>query len=170
MYEVKRRVELPLGLHIIDQKVAVRRHPRRLDGAQVGADDVAARVQVGELERPDAGARAEVEGALGAWAQRREEELAVEVELGDMVEEVEAVLLALVVGERVVALAEGVVAAAVFVLVGQDGGGDGGGRAGGFVEEGVVVCEGRVLGWERWSDDPLAGEGGRWRICWGSCY
>lgn len=153
----------PLALGVVDVELCIGGHPGGLDGAEVGAKDVAARVLVGKVNGPDAGAGANVEGPARGGADGGVVQLAVEDEGEDVVQQVEAVLLLLVVGQDVGAGAVAVVAAAVGVLVVEDGRGErGAGGAGGV--EGAVCVAARV-----WLEvvDGLEGavrlRGGFWR-------
>lgn len=64
----------PVELRVLNVEVAVGRHPGRLDGADVGADDGRRRVRVGHVNRPDAGPRADVENLGRRSRHRRREE------------------------------------------------------------------------------------------------
>lgn len=137
-------------------------HPRRLDRTQIHALDLRARELVADADGPDARSAAGVEHAPGeVGGQRREEEPVAQERRGHGVGHVEAVLLALVVGQDVRAVLVGVVAAAVLRGVvchaRRDGRGEGGelgvdGAAGGVGVGGGAVLWGLVV--------LLAGRGG----------
>ncbi|OSS49166.1 hypothetical protein B5807_05634 [Epicoccum nigrum] len=127
----------PLALCVVDVELCVRRHPGGLDGAQVGAKDLAARVLVGKVDGPYAGTGANVEDSAGRRRDGGIVQLAAQDQGEDVVQQVEAVLLLLVVGQRVCAGAVAVVAAAIGVLVVEDGRGERG-RGGAVGVEGAV--------------------------------
>jgi len=106
--EIKRfaRPVRPLALDIVDVELAPGRHPARLDGAEIRADDFGAGELVGKVDGPDAGAGAgaKVEDALRLSDDGCPEEAAVEQETEDVVQEIEAVLLLLIVGQYVLSL------------------------------------------------------------------
>ena len=64
--DVVERVPLkrPLVLGIVDLELAIRRHPLRLHAGNVGANNGGGRVLVRKVNRPDAGAGADVEHFL----------------------------------------------------------------------------------------------------------
>ncbi len=101
------------------------------------------------LYRPYSRPGAQVEHALRIVADGRAVQLSVAAQRQAVVEEVEPVVLVLVVGEEVGAILEGVVAAAVLVLVARDAGlqrrGDGLGRV--AVRGVVVVGVDLLAGW-----------------------
>lgn len=101
--------ERPLVVEVVDLELAVRRHPVRLDGRQVGADHAARGEVVGEVDGPDARAGAEVEDFFHIGRDRREVELAVERFGEEVVREVEVFVGLFVVGAPVAAVAEGMV-------------------------------------------------------------
>lgn len=132
MYQIELiRGKRPVALNIINLEVTIRRDPPRLDRTQIHADDLGGGIFVRHIQRPDSGARPEIEDFL-RWGGREIAEVQTLVEREEhlVVDNVEALLLLLVVGEDVGAVAEGVVAPAVFVAVGDDGGADAGGAAG----------------------------------------
>lgn len=55
--------ERPITLRIVDIEAAVGRRPVRLDGAEIGADDIRLRVIFGHFQGPFAGAGADVKNA-----------------------------------------------------------------------------------------------------------
>jgi hypothetical protein len=141
VHEIKslgRRIH-PLGLGIVDVELCIRRHPRGLDGREVGAQDIAARVFVGEVNGPDSGAGANVEDALELRGDGRVVQLAAQDQQEDVVQQVQAVLLLLVVGEQVRAPAVAGVAPPIAVFVVQDRGCEGRGCARVGVEGAVRV-------------------------------
>lgn len=88
----------PLELRVFDVEHAVWRHPHGLDGADVGADDLGGRVGVGHVDGPDAGAGADVEDSGGRLGERRLEQPVAEDHGDEVVRDVEAIVLPLVVG------------------------------------------------------------------------
>lgn len=52
--------ESPITLRVVDIEAAIGRHPVRLDGAEIGADDVRPRVVFGHFQGPFAGPSADV--------------------------------------------------------------------------------------------------------------
>ncbi|RBQ99468.1 hypothetical protein VDGD_20079 [Verticillium dahliae] len=126
---------------IIDLEADVGRHPGGLDGGEVGADDLGGGELVAGVYGPDARAGAQVEDAPGVL-EMGDAQLAVEGEGEDVVGEVEAVLLLVVIGKEVLAGAVAVVAAAILILEIEHGGGDTGcvGDVRGIVGACVVLC------------------------------
>lgn len=88
----------PRQLGVVDLELAVGRDPVGLDGRQVGPEHLGARVLVGEVDRPDARPRADVEHLLDVLAQRRQVQLPVEQQRQHVVVDVYGVVLAVVVG------------------------------------------------------------------------
>ncbi len=114
MYVVEAVVQRPLLLGVAHRERHVRRHVRALHGAQVGADDARGRIRSGEVDGPEASPGAQVQrGVQAAGVERRAVQGAIEGEAEEVVLQVEAVLLAVVVGEHVLAVAEAVVEPAV---------------------------------------------------------
>lgn len=68
----------PFELRVLEVEHAVWRHPHRLDGADVGADDLGGRVGVGHVDGPDASAGADVEDSGGRLGDGRLEESVAE--------------------------------------------------------------------------------------------
>ena len=58
-------VEFPLLARVVEVEMAVRRHPGRLDGTEVGADDGRLREFVGHFDRPESCPRADVQDTSG---------------------------------------------------------------------------------------------------------
>jgi hypothetical protein len=141
--EVVGRVVDPVALGIVNVELCIWGHPGGLDGRQVCADDLGLWVLVGEVNGPDAGAGADIEDAAGRGVDGGVVELAAEDHGEDVVQQVEAVLLLLVVGQDVGTTAVAMVAAAIAVLVVEDGRGERG--AGGRRRVvGAVGVAGRV--------------------------
>ena len=116
--EVERLRVRPVSLDVVDLEAHVGRDPARLNRAEVVAEHLALRELVAELHGPDARAGAEVEGPRGLeLGEGCGVKLAVHGDLDHLVRDVEPVLLLVVVGEHVLAVAVRVVPPAVFMLV-----------------------------------------------------
>ena len=89
--EVELLVEHPVCLGVVDDEVAVWRDEGWLDGREVGANDLGSWVLFGELDGPDARARADVEDVGRRGGERGDVEGAGEGHAPDVVLEVEAV-------------------------------------------------------------------------------
>lgn len=135
--EVLVRAVDPLTFSVVDVELGIGWDPAGLNGTQICAQDIAARVLVSEIDGPDASAGADVEDAVWRWRNGSVIQLAAENQGEDVVQQVEAVLFLLVVGQWVGARAVAMITATIGVLVVEDGGGERGrGRAVGV--EGTV--------------------------------
>lgn len=87
MDEIKRfaRPIRPLALDVVDVELAPGRHPARLDGAEIRADDLGAGELVGKVNGPDAGTGAEVKAAPRLADNGCPEEPSVELKTEDVV-------------------------------------------------------------------------------------
>jgi hypothetical protein len=88
-----------------------------LDWAEVDTNNYCTWVFVRKIHRPNTSASADVEDAtwsIGNWCA---EELAIQHQSKDVVPEIEAILLELVVWQEIGAFAEGVVATTILILV-----------------------------------------------------
>ena len=103
----------PIALGVIDVELDVGRHPAGLYGREVGAKHIGAWVLVAKVYGPDAGACPNVQHALWGSGYGSVVQLAVQHHQEDVVEQVEAVLLLVVVGQHVGAAAIAMVATAV---------------------------------------------------------
>jgi hypothetical protein len=120
MHIIELRAEIPLLLSIADLELHVRRHELRLHGAQIDAHNPALGMQRREVNGPDSRPCADVEHVVQGCGERGRGQRAVEREPENVVLHIEPLLLLLVVGENVLAVPEGVVAAPVLF----DGAGD----------------------------------------------
>lgn len=72
MDEIEGLRECPGFFTVVDLKLAVWWHPRRLDGGQVGANDLTSKLLFGELYGPDSGSSSDVEdiqAVLRNWGE-----------------------------------------------------------------------------------------------------
>lgn len=116
---IKRVVMHPQLLAILSHEAAVwRKILRRLDEAQIRADDARVRMLARELLGPDAGSRADVEHVARVFvlivAKRCERQLPLEQQQPHLVLEVQTILLLAIVGEEVLVFAVGVERSSVF--------------------------------------------------------
>ena len=164
----------PLRLGVVDVELCVWRDPCWLDGGEIGTQDFSAGVLVGKVYGPYPRAGADVEHSGGRGLDGGVVELAAEDEQEDVVQQVEAVLLLLVVGQDVGARAEAMVAAAVAVLVVQYGRGERGRCRRVCVKGAVVVAVAARVGLEVQDRLQIArvclvvgvvGGGRWWRFC-----
>ncbi len=88
----------PFGFGVVDVELDVRGNPSGLDGTQVGAQDLSAGVLVCKVNGPDAGTSAKIEDTVGRGLDGSIVQAAAKNEEEDVVQEVKAVLLRLVVG------------------------------------------------------------------------
>lgn len=151
MDKIKRLVlgKRPIALRVVDEEAAVGRREARLDGAEVCPHDLGVREVLCHFEGPDAGSRADIEDAF--WSARAGDggtvEATADQQAEEMVHEGETVLFFLVVGDGVLAVAVGVVSAAILVVVVADGGGDG--EVG--VDDGLGIVDGVLVACLGWS-------------------
>lgn len=94
------RTCLPTHPHFrTDLEFAVRRHPGRLDRAQIRADDLGHGIFVCRIDRPETRSGTDVEDPLGVFKRRRVE-LTLEEAEHDLVVHVEAIVCPSVRGRR----------------------------------------------------------------------
>src|SRR5215472_11060561 len=99
MDEIKRffRPVKPLALDIIDIELAIRRYPRRLDGAKVGTNYCSTGKFICKVKRPDSGAGAKVKDTLWFAIYGCAEESPSKYKAKDVVMQVETILLRFVI-------------------------------------------------------------------------
>lgn len=137
--EVKRIVEGPLGLCVVDVELAVGWHPCRLDGREIRADHHSRGELVCYFDGPDSGPSANVQDPLrGRLGDGSHVQRSVQHHLEDVVEEVEPILLFLIIREQISTVPKRVISSAVLVSVVIDG------RANTLAPCGYIVAYRRV--------------------------
>ena len=116
----------PCVLNVVNDKGDVWRDKVGLDGAEVDSGDVGFRVVVSKVDGPGAGSTPDVEDMVELLGKGRELRFPVKGQGEEVVLEVETILFALVIGEKIGAILVGVVCPAVFRAVAQDTGLEGG--------------------------------------------
>lgn len=162
--------EDPFALGVVDVELCIGRHPGGLDGREVCAKDFAAGVLVRKVDGPYAGAGANVQHSGRGRRDGGIVQLAGQDQGEDVVQQVEAVLLLLVVGQHVGAGAVAVVPAAVGVFVVEDGRGERGAGGAVGVQGAVRVAAGVGLEVGDGLEVAVGGRVGYMVLCWcGGC-
>ena len=91
-----------------------------MDRAKIGTDNDSIRVFVCEIYGPDARPSADVENALRGIRNWCSEEVAIQCLAKNVVTEIEAILLELIIGQNIGTFAVGVAATTILALVVQD--------------------------------------------------